>query len=57
MWLSFHKLAHNVPLTDDSRGFGTEFFLFRKNENRKIKSQITENQRLRLSAVTASFTL
>jgi hypothetical protein len=31
------------------------FFYFRKNENRKIKSQTTENQRLRLSAVIAGF--
>jgi hypothetical protein len=44
-------MTANVPLTDAVAAVEQSFFNFRKNENRKIKSQITENQRLRLSAV------
>jgi hypothetical protein len=47
----FFRITHNVPLTDAVAAVELSFFNFRKNENRKIKSQTTENQRLRLSAV------
>ncbi len=47
----FFRITHNVRLPDVVAAWRTRFFYFRKNENRKIKSQITENQRLRLTAV------
>jgi hypothetical protein len=53
--LQLGVIGDNVPLTDAVAAVELSFFNFRKNENRKIKSQTTENQRLRLSAVIAGF--
>ena len=44
-------VSANVRLPDVVAAWELSFFYFRKNENRKIKSQITENQRLRLTVV------
>ena len=53
---ALRAIGDNVPLTDAVAAVELSFFNFIKNENRKIKSQITEYQRLRLSAVIGGFT-
>jgi hypothetical protein len=49
------KISYNVSAPDAVAAWELIFFYFRKNENRKIKSQITENQRLSLTRVIAGF--
>jgi hypothetical protein len=50
-----HRVADNVSAPDAVAAWKLSFFYFRKNENRKIKSQLSENQRLCLTRVMADF--
>ena len=47
----FFRITHNVSAPDAVAAWRLSFFYFRKNENRELKSQITENQRLSLTRV------
>jgi hypothetical protein len=59
MWIYLFRAAFgiiaNVSAPDAVAAWELSFFYFRKNENRKIKSQLTENQRLCLTRVMADF--
>ena len=50
-----NQVAYNVSAPDAVAAWKLSFLYFRKNENRKIKSQLTENQRLCLTRVMAGF--
>lgn len=61
-WLEYQRNRKSLPVfvgTDKYPRYRVaaveqRFFYFRKNENRKNKSQTTENQQLRLTAVVLS---